>query len=198
MRVYTNDELISPVTNQELADWLRLDDDTDPLLPVMTVTSTQAVIDYLQRDLLPRNWVLVHEEWPTVSPTRRYSDVTFDFTCFNRVIELPYAVAISVDTVMVYGEVTTEYRLLDSLPSKLKFHYQATTSSDDVPAITVAYTAGMGATAADIPQAIKTAITMTAAFLYEHRGQCTAEDALKDSGAAASIQSFRVRAGLVL
>lgn len=198
MRAYTNDELISPVTNQELADWLRLDDDTDPLLSVMTVTATQAVIDYLQRDLLPRNWVLVHEDWPTVSPTRRYSDVTFDFTCFNRVIELPYAGAISVDTVMVYGEATTEYRLLDSLPSKLKFHYQAATSSDEVPAITVTYTAGMGATAADIPQAIKTAITMTAAFLYEHRGQCTAEDALKDSGAAASIQSFRVRAGLVV
>ncbi len=198
MRAYTNDELISPVTNQELADWLRLDDDTDTLLPVMTVTATQAVIDYLQRDLLPRNWVLVHEDWPTVSPTRRYSDVTFDFTCFNRVIELPYAGAISVDTVTTYGDVTTEYRLLDALPSKIKFHYQSTTSSDDNPAITVAYTAGMGATAADIPQAIKTAILMTAAFLYEHRGQCTAEDALKDSGAAASINAFRVRTGLVV
>ena len=198
MRAYTNDELTSPVTNQQLADWLRLDDDTDTLLPVMTTSATQAVIDYLQRDLLPRSWVLVYEDWPTVSPTRRYSDITFDFTCFMRVIELPYAGAISVDTVTTYGDVTTEYRLLDALPSKIKFHYQATTSSDDNPAITVAYTAGMGATAADIPQAIKTAILMTAAFLYEHRGQCTAEDALKDSGAAASINAFRVRAGLVV
>ena len=198
MRAYTNDELISPVTNQELADWLRLDDDTDPLLPVMTVTATQAVIDYLQRDLLPRNWVLVHEDWPTVSPARRYTDITFDFTCFMRVVELPYAGAISVDSVSVYGEATAEYRLLDSLPSKIKFHYQSTIFDDDNPAITVSYTAGMGATADDIPQAIKTAILMTAAFLYEHRGQCTAEDALKDSGAAASINAFRVRAGLVV
>lgn len=198
MRAYTNDDLISPVTNQELADWLRLDDDTDPLLPVMTVTATQAVVDYLQRDLLPRNWVLVHEDWPTVSPTRRYSDVTFDFTCFMREIELPYAGAISVDAVTVYGGVTTEYRLLDSLPSKIKFHHQATTSSDDNPAITVAYTAGMGATAADIPQAIKTAITMIAAYMYEHRGQCDAETAIKDTGAATVLQPFRVRAGLVV
>ena len=71
MRAYTNDPLVSPVTNQELADWLYLDDDTDPLLPVMTVTATQAVIDYLQRDLLPRAWILTHEDWPSVSPTHR-------------------------------------------------------------------------------------------------------------------------------
>lgn len=198
MRVYTNDELVSPVTNQQLADWLRLDDDTDPLLPVMTVSATQAVIDYLQRDLLPRNWVLVHEDWPVVGSTKRYTDITFDFTCFKREVELPYAGAISVDTVTTYGEVTTEFRLLDSLPSKIKFIHQKTVYDPNNPAITVNYTAGMGATAADIPQAIKTAILMTAAFLYEHRGQCTAEDALKDSGAAASIQAFRVAAGLVV
>ena len=198
MRVYTNDELISPVTNQELADWLRLDDDTDPLLPVMTVTATQAVVDYLQRDLLPRSWVLVHEDWPTVPSTRRYTDITFDFTCFMRVVELPYAGAISVDSVSVYGEATTEYRLLDSLPSKIKFHYQSTIFDDDNPAIEVNYTAGMGATAADIPRAIKTAITMIAAYMYEHRGQCDAETAIKDTGAATVLQPFRVRGGLVV
>lgn len=198
MRAYTNDPLVSPVDNQALADWLRLDDDTDPLLPVMLTTATQAVIDYLQRDLLPRNWVLVHEEWPTVSPTRRYSDITFDFTCFMREIELPYAGAISVDTVTTYGDVTTEFRVLDSLPSKVKFHYQAKVYADDSPAITVAYTAGMGAAAADIPQAIKTAILMIAAYMYEHRGQCDAETAIKDTGAATVLQPFRVRGGLVV
>lgn len=198
MRVYTNDKLVSPVENQQLANWLRLDDDADPLLPVMTLSATQAVIDYLQRDILPRNWVLVHEDWPTVGSTKRYTDITFDFTCYKREVELPYAGAVSVDTVTVYGEVTTEYRVLDALPSKIKFHYQTTVFDDDNPAVTVNYTAGMGATAADIPQAIKTAILMTAAFLYEHRGQCTAEYALKGSGAAASINAFRVRAGLVV
>lgn len=198
MRAYTNDPLVSPVTNQELADWLYLDDDTDPLLPVMTVTATQAVVDYMQRDLLPRAWILTHEDWPSVSPARRYSDVTFDFTCFKRVIDLPYAGAISVDTVTVYGEETTEYRLLDSLPSKIKFHYRATVTDENEPAIVVNYTAGMGATPADIPQAIKTAILMIAAYMFEHRGQCDAETAIKDTGAATVLQPFRVAAGLVV
>jgi hypothetical protein len=45
---------------------------------------------------------------------------------------------------------------------------------------------------ASVPTAIKTAIMMIAAFMYEHRGQCDANDAIKKSGAANLLRPYKV------
>jgi uncharacterized phiE125 gp8 family phage protein len=197
MRAYTNDPLQSPVTNQSLADWLRLDDETDPLLPVCLLAATQIVVDFLQRDLIARDWAVSYEQWPeAVSPrhgvSQHYSKL------LNR-IEMPYAQLISVDTVEVYGETVTDYRIADTLPATIKFTgWPVTTSGIDEPAIVIAYRAGFGETAADVPEPIKSGILMIAAYIYAHRGACEASEAIKMSGAATLLQPWRVRAGVAL
>jgi hypothetical protein len=58
--------------------------------------------------------------------------------------------------------------------------------------IRIEYTAGM----AFVPGAIRTAIMMIGGFIYDHRGGCDAEDALKKSGAINLLRTYKVEASL--
>ena len=197
MRAYSNDPLQSPVTNQALADWLRLDDDHDPLLPICLISATQMVIDYLQRDLIARDWVVSYEEWPAAVTPR--NGVSQHYSKLLNRIELPYAQLVSVDTVLVYGETITDYRIADTLPATIKFTgWPTRLNTEDDPAIVITYRAGFGETMADIPEGIKSGILMIAAHVYAHRGACEASEAIKMSGAATLLQPWRVRAGIAV
>jgi uncharacterized phiE125 gp8 family phage protein len=197
MRAYTNDPLQSPANEQSLADWLRLDDATDPLLRSCIILATQIAVDYLQRDLLARDWVVSYEQWPE-AVTPRHGVSQHYSKLLNR-IEMPYAQLISVDTVTVYGEAVTEYRAADTLPATIKFTgWPVITSTVDEPAIVITYRAGFGELPTDVPEAIRSAIVMIAAYIYTHRGACEALEAIKMSGAAILLQPWRVRAGVSL
>jgi len=199
MRAYTNDNLVSPVTTQAFADWLRLDDDSDPLLGGLLIAATQTVIDYLQRDLISRDWVLVYDTLPIKD--RQLTVDHWWYYCSR--VELPYSNGGSaVSTVTVFGTVINadDYRVTDELPARLVFKngFYPLFEDTDLPALTIAYTAGFGATEAAVPSAIKTAITMVAAYMYAHRGACEAAQAITFSGAATLLQPWRVRAGILL
>ena len=179
------DPLQSPVTAQELADWLALDS-ADPLLNPMLLTATDAIIRRLGYDLLARDWKYTLWDWPVIgTPTspslsRQASDL-------DRVIELPYAKIISLDSVTSYGAAVTGTvaRQDDvALPRGVeRYAYQI----NDDPALVFAYRAGFGEAADDVPDSIKTAIKQIAGFLYEHRGACDAAGAMHKSGAAAML-----------
>jgi hypothetical protein len=47
-----------------------------------------------------------------------------------------------------------------------------------------------------VPGAIRTAIMMIGGFIYDHRGGCDAEDALKKSGAMNLLRTYKVEASL--
>ena len=185
MTAQTTDPLQSPVTAQELADWLALDN-ADPLLTPMLLTATDAVIRRLGYDLLARDWTYTLWDWPVVgTPTspslsRQASDL-------DRVIDLPYAKIISLDSVTSYGAAVTGAvaRQDDvALPRGVeRYAYQI----NDDPALVFEYRAGFGEAADDVPDSIKTAIKQMAGFLYEHRGACDATDAMHKSGAAVML-----------
>lgn len=191
MNAYTNDELVSPVSAQALADWLRLDDTSDPLLASMVLSATQCVIDYIQRDLMPRDWQVTYHDWPK---SRQGRQLHYGWPGYQDGVELPYAQLISVDTVTVYGELLTadEYTVINELPAKVRF--KTITQQSNQPAVVVTYRAGFDS----VPQAIKTAITMIAAFMHAHRGACEASQAITLSGAATLLHPYRVRAGIAL
>lgn len=197
MRAYTNDALVSPVTEQEFADWQRLDDTLDPTIAPLLLTATQAVIDWIQRDLLPRNWVLVHEHWPSIG--KDYKSLAPSEAPLKREIELLYGGTTAITDVMAYGELvdSADYRLIDDLPSLVKFNHYFT-YKDDAPALVINYTNQLGATAADIPDVIKSAVKMVAGFIYDHRGGCDTDEALTKSGAKTLLQPWRVGAGTTL
>lgn len=59
-------------------------------------------------------------------------------------------------------------------------------------AIVVQGSFGFGAAAANVPDALKNGIKVLAAFNYEHRGECSAEEAIIKSGAAGHWAPYRI------
>jgi hypothetical protein len=63
---------------------------------------------------------------------------------------------------------------------------------DRTKELEIAYTAGMET----IPAAIKYGIMQVATYLYDHRGDCDADDAIRKSGAANLLKPYRVEVAL--
>ena len=103
---------------------------------------------------------------------------------------LPYARLISVDEVLLSGEVSTDYLEVDTLPAQLYFDTATYSHTNGIPVLVATYTAGYGAIA-DVPQAIKSAVSMMAAYMYEHRGSCDSTSALDQSGAAMALTPYK-------
>jgi len=186
-------DVVAVITNQELADWLGVDV-SDPLLSPMAVTATAATIEFLQLELINRERVVTYETWPTLG-TNTGRSLSPGTAALDPVVELPYANLITVDGVLVGGEATTDYRILD-LPTAAICFNAIPSFSDDVAAIVAQYTAGFGAMT-DVPKAIRTAVTMAADFLYNNRGSCSAADALKKSGAEALLTPYKAKVVII-
>jgi uncharacterized phiE125 gp8 family phage protein len=185
----TNDPLVSPVTASELADYLGLPNATDPSLDGILIGATSATIRFLHYDLITRDWTLTHWDWP-YSGTKTRPTLSREPSSLDREIYIPYGLVTAVASVEIYGNATTNY-----VQRNDAIVFPKGTQSDEYkdnadPAIVVSYSAGFGATAADVPGAIKQGITMAAAFMYEHRGECEADQALKRSGAVEILQPF--------
>ncbi len=181
MQATPQTDTVSPVTASEFAVFVGASLD-DPLLPGMLQAATDAAIRYINQDLLSREWVGIV---PALEPTRLqlspYNDPKTTF-------ELPYTALISVESVTGNDSETLEYTLqADRRPAKI-----AIVGWDYLSEIRIEYTAGMNF----VPGAIKTAIMMIASFIYDHRGGCDAEDALKKSGAMTLLRPYRVEVSL--
>jgi uncharacterized phiE125 gp8 family phage protein len=193
----TTDPIVAPVTQQELMDWLVLPL-ADPTLAQLLTAATGSVIRFLGLDLLERGWTLTHWDWPT-SGTAALPTLSRQNGGPLREIVLPYANLLAVSSVEVYGEAVTNFiQRADSIVLEpLDVTLSATGTNTD-PALVVAYSAGYGATNADVPSDIKQAILQLAAFNYEHRGSCDATQALTKSGARELLQPYQSAANLVL
>lgn len=180
------------ITAAELAEFTGTDV-LDPLLLPLATAATAAVIEFLQSELIDRERVVTYEYWPSVGTVSGASLSRSDAQLDEAVV-LPYArlsspVALSV---LVNDELTTDYRVLDMFPAEIKFSRIPATGSD-APAIKATYNAGFG-TINDVPQVIKTGVTMVADYLYNHRGECTADDAIKKSGADVLLFPYKAHA----
>lgn len=196
MYLNTVDPIVSPVTNQALIDWARLDE-SDPTIDSVLTIATSMVISYLKIDLINRAWSLKFKEWPTVGTYMR--DSISPNTLYARsIIELPNANLQSITSVKINNVLTTDYIILDGNPSALQFDNIATYNSDNY-ALEVEYVAGYGVNQSDVPAPIRDAILMTAAYISENRGGCSASgSALDMSGAKMLLSSYAIRGGIVL
>lgn len=179
---------VSPVATAVLAEYLGDIEGQGLLLSSLLTTATDAVIRHIGRDLLSREWRLVHWTWP-INGTRSVPTLSPQAYSLRQTIELPYATQADDVVVTVLGEPETDFILQDD-----RLYFRVTPAilepSDD-PALVVEYAAGYGESPDDIPSPIKTAITMLAAFLFEHRGECDADEALKRSGAKNLLAPYR-------
>jgi hypothetical protein len=195
MHLHTDDVLQSPVFASELVAFARLDDD-DPLIDTALLSATQAVFAFLKQDLLTRTWTLTHRCWPSVG-TSRYPSISPQQSRLNLCVELPYTNLVSVDSVLVSNEESTDYRVLSGKPYALEFSNFAY-SDYDSDALVITYKAGFGDNTDDVPQPIRNAIMMAAGYIHAHNGSCDYTDALTASGAKQLLVPYAVKAGIVI
>lgn len=176
-------ELTTPaaaVTSAALADFLGVDA-TDPLLPGIALAATYAAAAYLQRAITVTQYRAEFDQWPTLGSynPRDLSRPQQAAKCF---LELPMTgPLVSVQSVESAGQTVTDYTMSGGNPSRLRM------AATEGPLV-VEYTAGW----ATVPEWAKNAVMQLAAFMYEHRGQCDAQQALDRSGAASMLAPFRV------
>jgi len=181
----TADPIVSPVTSQELEDWLSLHA-TENVLPRLLAQATGAVVRYIGHDLIARNWTLTHWDWPAQG-TLSARNLGRDTGGAADVVAIPYG-PLSITSVLRYGEAVTDY-VFRSGEIAIGGAFSGPMVAD--PALVVAYRAGFGETAATVPEEIRQAVLMLAAFNYEHRGSCEASEAMRKSGAAEALTPWR-------
>lgn len=188
MYTYPLTEVQPVITNNELADWLGVDA-TDPLLPVMATSATSLVIEYLQSELISRQRKVIYKDWPSVG-TNTAPSISPNNQCVSQYVDLPYARLLSVVEVKTGGVITIDFVEVENLPAQLYFDNYYYAYENGIPAIEATYTAGFG-TISDVPQTIRTAVTMLGDYLYGHRGACDISSAIHDSGAASILIPFK-------
>jgi uncharacterized phiE125 gp8 family phage protein len=186
-----------PVSEAELADWLKVDNYQDPKFLFALESATQSVISYLGRALLEQEYTIQFQNYPGKGT------ITGGLDRLRLVpdewIDLPYPPLISVEEVRIEredGEVEVidpmDYRIdLISQPGRITFkrRYPAMNEGDF---LSIDYIAGYGDKAQDVPFGIRQAIIIAAAYAYEHFGQCEAGSVIMDSGAAAALIPYKV------
>lgn len=164
--------------------------ETDPLISILSISATDSISRYLEMELIDRQRRMTSICWPTIgtdtspSLSRATAEAETD-------IKLPYShTATSLDSALSFG-VTVTPDLLKDKPFIIRFNTFPNLSFDSgVLALDVTYTTGYG-TIDDVPISIKMAALSLAAYMYEHRGECDASQALYKSGAASSIASYK-------
>ena len=160
--VTTTAAVTQPVTLDRVKRSLGLDNvrDYDTTLQELINSATNAVSSDLGRALVTTIYTLYLDRWP------------------GREIQLPYPPLISVDSVKYYGDST---ETLDTFSSG---SYTVSTGGDpgliwlnedaDWPElmdrpnpIEIQFQAGYGSDSDDVPAAIQTAVTMTAAYFFD-------------------------------
>jgi uncharacterized phiE125 gp8 family phage protein len=179
------------------ADRLKLTSDSEylseeALLNALLLTASQFACNYLNRTLITATWL------------RQFSSddkYTGSLTRLNRGINkyyLPYSPVNKINSIkLISGEISTEPEeiaiteyLFDNVSEP------AVVIIPEIPTglerIQIEYEAGYGDTPESIPEVIKQGILQHASFMFAFRGDCSAEDSAKQSGAIMIYNSFRV------
>lgn len=179
----------SVITAAEFADFVGTSE-TDPLISMLSGSATDSISRYLELELINRQRRMTSIFWPyhgtDTSPSLSRPDAKL-----NEDIKLPYShTACTLDSALAYG-VTVTPDLLKGKPFIIRFDtFPTITLDEDELALDVTYTSGYG-TIDDVPINIKMAVLNLAAYMYEHRGECDAAQALYKSGAADMVASYK-------
>ena len=182
---YTTAPLVAVGTVARLADWLRLDDDTDPVLSGLLLTATDMVRAYIGKELESRAYIAEWQHWP-FDGTATHPNLSPQNIAYSDRVKLPWAALISVESVEIYGDVADYTAIIPRAEVCLP---RIPTISGDCssPAIKIEYTAGF----ATVPEPISEAVIMVAGFLFAHRGGCETTNPIMGSGAAQLLTPYR-------
>lgn len=197
-----------PVTADQLRAFL---EQGSTALPDATANSyIKTAREYIERmtgiAMITQVWTLALDRWPTGREPWwdgvRQGAIS-ELAGANRELELAKYPLISVDAVSVYDQSGAETAVtvattfdVDtySTPGRmaLKDGQSWPVALRSTNAIEITYSAGYGASADDVPQPLKQAISQMAGFMYEHRGACSTGDAYSKSGAADLVAPYEL------
>lgn len=197
-----------PVSFSDMQTHLRITGTSEQTYIEGLVTAARQHAErYTRRAFITQTWLLSldhppggHEPW--WDGVRQGS--IRELYSYARWVELPYPPLQTVNSVKQFDTddnadtVSTDIYYVDtnSEPGRVVLRYGKTWPSVTnriADSFQVDYDAGYGDNADDVPQPIREAVKRLAGYLYEHRGDCSAEEALKGSGAAVLLDPYRLR-----
>ncbi|MEI9887040.1 MAG: head-tail connector protein [Rhizomicrobium sp.] len=161
----TTPPVVEPVTLAEAKAHLKLDTSADDALVTTLIAAARARAEWhTGRALITQAWTLWLDIWPGV-------------------IEIPLPPLQAVAALTTYGRDDAAHVLdpstyfVDTASGRIALKSGRAPPSDlrRLNAVAVAFTAGYGAAAANVPPPLRGAILELIAFLYEHRGEAPAE-----------------------
>lgn len=195
-----------PISIDELCWHLELDAST--INPVVAENLTAAAREWIEEQtgiaMLTQTWRLTLDRWPTGQEPWwdgvRQGAIS-ELAGPNRDLEVPRYPLVSIDSVTTYDEggtaaAVTVASVFDvdtySKPGRMALRAGATwpVALRPTNAIEVQYTAGYGERE-DVPQGLRQAVTLFAAYLWENRG-CDLGKAYVASGAAGMASRYSV------
>ena len=185
---------VCPATEQDLKDFLRLDDNSCGQLDIYLETAKQAVISYLGMALMNQEYTIVFNGFPYQGTVT--GGLSRDTAFYEYWIDLPYAKLVEVTEVATIDQdgvetiIDAENYVVDaySTPARIKFNGVVNRCAR----LKIVYTAGFGTDTEDVPLAIRLGILQVAGYLYEHRGECSPETAIAKAGAGMALNPYRV------
>jgi uncharacterized phiE125 gp8 family phage protein len=151
---------VEPVSRTELKLHCRVDSsDDDTLLDALEIAARQSVENHTGRALINQTWELRLDAFPTEIqlPICPVVSATISYVDSAGAVKTLSPTVYDVDKYSEPGRITPAYG-------------QSVPATREIPnAVTVTFVSGYGATAASVPEALKCAIKLLAAHLYEHR-----------------------------
>jgi hypothetical protein len=168
------ENIVSPVTSTDFADWLSLDNPADPNIIVLLEAATQKAMNFTGRAFLEQTITAQYDGYPGAGTSTLGLDVLQPIP--YEWISLPYPKLISIESVTVEFpdgdvEAVTDYQVdVRSQPGRIRFkgQYPALNTKNF---LVIEYKAGYG-DVSDVPRGIKMGIMKIAGWSYEHRGDC--------------------------
>lgn len=206
--VLVNAPAVEPVSLAEAKAQARVENAADDNLIAGLITAArQWVEDYTRRALIAQDWDLWLDDWPCGARrawwdgAREGVDVQAELA---RALVLPKAPLITVACVRVYDEsdqavvFASDGYVVDTarVPGRIVLRHGASwpVSTRAANGIQVSFTAGYGAAAGNVPEAVRTAIRQLVAHWVEHRGEASLGGDFKSMpmGVKALLDPYRV------
>lgn len=196
---------VEPVTAADVKNQLELDvSDTskDTQIELYIESSREMVEEYTGLALITQTWQLTLDHWPTYREpwwdgVRQGSINEFRAQGRSSQVIIPRYPLQTVGSIKADGTAITiaDVFITDTQqkPGRLVIKRGAVwpVVLDNANGIEIEYTAGYGDAATDVPAALRLAIIQMAAYMFEHRGDCNTEDAMKMSGAKSLVNTYK-------
>lgn len=156
--VRTTDAATEPVSASEFKTFARIDGtDEDTLITSLLKTARQMAEDYCERSFITQTWKLYGNNFPTEILLPRGKAIS--------VTSIKYSVSTALDSTFTEFNSSLQNDIGVIVPQES----WPDTESEFPNSLEIIYTTGYGANASDVPEAIKTAIKIITADLFENR-----------------------------